>query len=372
MRNHCQSRRATRFVFCLTLAFATALTAWGQHYNRVDLTTNLQSLAPMAQVDGHLVNAWGLTFSSTSPLWIADNGSGVSTLYDGNGKPQSLVVTIPGPTQGTTSAPTGTVFNFTTTAFAVGGTAQTPGKPALFLFVTEDGTISGWNPNVNATNAVIAKNRAGKAVYKGCAIAQTSNGPRFYATNFQDGTVEVYDGNFNPVSLRPTAFTIPGIDQRFVPFNIQNVGGNLVVTFAFRQPGSTDEQHAPGLGWVAVFDADGNLLQKLQHGSFLNAPWGVTVSPSHFGAFSRRLLIGNFGDGTIHAFNLFTGAFEGTLQGTNNQPLTIDGLWSLQFGNDAHSASALSLFFTAGPNDEKNGLFGKLTPVPTEQRGSTE
>lgn len=371
MRNPCLSRRATRFVFCLTLAFTTALTAWGQHYNRVDLTTNLQSLAPMAQVDAHLVNAWGLTFSSTSFLWVADNGAGVSTLYDGNGSPQPLVVTIPGPTQGSASAPTGTVFNFTT-AFAVGGTSQNPGKPAVFLFVTEDGTISGWNPNVDPTNAIIAKNRAGKAVYKGCAIAQTQYGPRFYATNFQEGTVEVFDGGFNPVSLKHRAFRIPGIDRRFVPFNIQNVGGNLVVTFAFREPGAEDEQHAPGLGWVAVFDTDGNLLQKLEHGKFLNAPWGVTLSPSHFGAFSRRLLIGNFGDGTINAFNLFTGAFEGTLLNTDDQPLTIDGLWSLQFGNDAHSASALSLFFTAGPNDEKNGLLGKLTPVAKEQRGSTE
>lgn len=365
MRSLCMSKRVTSFAVCLTFVLAAALNVHGQHYDRVDLTTNLSSLAPSAHVDANLVNAWGLAFSSTSFLWIADNGTGVATLYDGDGAPQSLVVTIPGPTQGTKSAPTGTVFN-DTTSFPVGG------KPAVFLFVTEDGTISGWNPTVNATNAVIAVNQTGKAIYKGCAIAQTRYGSRFYATNFQSGNVEAYDGNFQPVSLKQRAFKIPGIDQRFVPFNIQNVGGSLVVTFAFREPGSTDEEHGPGLGWVAVFDTDGNLLEKLDHGNFLNAPWGVSLSPAHFGAFSHRLLIGNFGDGNIHAFNLFTGGFEGTLLDANDKPIQVDGLWALQFGNDAHSASALSLFFTSGPNDENNGLFGKLTAVAAEQRGSTE
>jgi uncharacterized protein (TIGR03118 family) len=279
--------------------------------------------------------------------------------------PQSLVVTIPAPNGSGTSAPTGAVFNFTT-AFAVKGSAS------LFLFVTEDGTIAGWNPAAGTTAVLAVNNSSQKAVYKGCAIAQTRQGPRFFATNFTTGAVEVWDGNFHRVSTSLLAFRVPGAAADFAPFNIQNVGGDLVVTFAFRQPGSKDEQHGAGLGIVAIFDSAGRLIRVLQRGTFLNAPWGVVLAPSDFGAFSHRLLIGNFGDGAIHAFNVFTGAFEGTLLGSNNQPLRIDGLWSLQVGNNQRAGSAQAVFFTAGPNDEMNGLFGKLTPAANETRGSTE
>jgi uncharacterized protein (TIGR03118 family) len=346
-----------------TLLFSTFV--YGQHYTRTDLTTDVSTVAPSAtNVDPNLVNSWGLARGSNTFWWVSDNGTGRTTLYDGAGAPQSLVVTIPAPGGSGTSAPTGAVFNFTS-GFPINGTKAT------FLFVTEDGTIAGWNPAAGTT-AGLAVNRAGKAVYKGCAIAQTAQGPRLYATNFTTGTVEVFDGNFNPVPVGLFAFRIPGLPQNFVPFNIQNVGGNLVVTYAFRQPGSTDEQHGAGLGAVAIFGPAGQLRRVLQPGAFLNAPWGITLAPSDFGVFAHRLLIGNFGDGRIHAFNIITGAFEGTLQGTNNQPLVIDGLWALGFGNDGSAGAATSMFFTAGPNDEKDGLFGKLTPVASEARGNTE
>jgi uncharacterized protein (TIGR03118 family) len=355
-----------------------------QQYHRTDLTTDVSSVSPSApNVDPNLVNSWGLARGSTSPWWIADNGTGVSTLYNAAGVPQQfpingvlqqLIVKIPTPDGTGTAAPTGMVFN-PTSAFTVA-----PNVKALFLFVTEDGTISGWNPNVNATNAIILKNRAGKAIYKGCAIGQTSAGPRFYATNFQSGRVEVFDGNFTLLRRGrdddDDAFHFPGLGRDWSPFNIQNVGGSLVVTFAHRAPGSKDEDHGAGLGFVGVFDLQGRLLLRLQHGSWFNAPWGIALAPGDFGKFSHRLLIGNFGDGTINAFNITSGRHEGTaLADATGQPLVIDGLWALGFGgvSATNNGSPTTLFFTAGPNEEADGLFGTITAASTaEQPGNTE
>lgn len=215
-----------------------------------------------------------------------------------------------------------------------------------------------------------------------------------YATNFQSGKVEVFDGTFKRINLDEHAFSLDedefsqdeyaiGIDASsknksgsYVPFNIQNVGGNLVVTFAKKQAGAKDETAGKGLGRVVVFDVTGHKLLSLQHGPWMNAPWGITMAPSDFGAFSHRLLIGNFGDGIINAFNAFSGHFEGSLLDANNKrnPLVIDGLWALSFGGGGISKSGASneLYFTAGPNDEGNGLFGKLTADPLEQKGNTE
>jgi uncharacterized protein (TIGR03118 family) len=320
------------------------------------------------------VNSWGLARGANTFWWVSDNGTGRTTLYDGSGAPQSLVVNIPLPKgQNGTAAPTGVVFNFTT------GFQLAPKAPAIFIFVTEDGTISAWNPNVDRTNALLKVNRSGKAIYKGCAIAQTSHGPRLYATNFKTGKVEVFDSSFhrvNPGDVRELAghaFEFPRLSNHWAPFNVQNVGGNIVVTFANRDPGSEDENHGAGLGFVGVFSPRGNLLGVLQHGPWFNAPWGVALAPSDFGPFSHRLLVGNFGNGAIHAFNIKTGQFLGTVLDSAGKPLKIDGLWALQFGGNAkNSGSATELFFTAGPNDEKNGLFGKISPTVTEGTGSTE
>ncbi|HEU5401725.1 MAG TPA: TIGR03118 family protein [Terriglobales bacterium] len=366
-----QPRRIfTAILFAVTILLLTA-PAFAQHYTRTDLTVDVSATSPTApNHDPNLVNAWGLSRSSTSPWWVSDNGQGLSTLYNGSGVPQPLMVTIPLPAGASgNAAPTGTAFNFTS-AFQVG-----PGAKAIFLFVTEDGTISGWNPGVDGTHAILKVPQNGQAptaIYKGVAIAMTAQGPRLYATDFVSGRVQVFDGNFNPVPTEEWAFRDPILKKDFVPFNIQNIGGNLFVTFASRQKGSTDEDHGPGLGAAAVFDTEGRLLMRFEQGTWFNAPWGVAQAPADFGVFAHRILIGNFGDGTINAFNVVTGKHEGTLLDASGNLLTIDGLWALSFGNDANAGAALKLFFTAGPNDESNGLLGNITPVASESRGNTE
>jgi uncharacterized protein (TIGR03118 family) len=346
----------------------------GQHYTRTDLTADIAATSPTApNLDPNLVNAWGLSRSSGSPFWVADNGTGLSTLYNGAGVRQALVVKIPTLDGTGTSAPTGTIFNYST-GFLVGGT----GTAAIFLFCTEDGTIAAWNPNVDRNNAVLKVKRGGKAVYKGCALAQTSDGIFLYATNFMTGRVDIFDSTFAFVRSRNFDFNDDddghnNNGQGFAPFGIQNVGGNLVVTFAKKTPGSKDEQHGPGLGAVGIFDGNGRLLSRLQRGDFLNAPWGITMAPGDFGQFNHRLLIGNFGDGTVNAFNAVSGKFQGKLLAAGGTPLTVDGLWALSFGgNGAANGSATELYFTAGPNEERDGLFGKITAIAAEQRGNTE
>ncbi len=369
MLNTCVTSCIKRFAPAVaTFALLASGAAFGQHYQQTDLVTNTSSVSATATMDANLVNAWGLSRGTGSPFWISDNGTGLSTLYDGAGKPVQLVVTIPPPKNGAPpSAPTGTVFNFTK-LFAVA-----PGKPAVFLFATEDGTISGWNPGVNLNSAVLkVDNSQQGAIYKGLAIAKEGAITRLYTSNFATGKVEMYDGAFHPVMIAG-AFHDSQLPANYAPFGIQNVGGNIVVTFAHRMPGSRDEDHGTGLGYVDVFDFNGNLLVRLQHGPFLNAPWGIAQASGDFGVFSHRLLIGNFGDGRIHAFNLVSGMFEGTLLNPDGSPLWIEGLWALSFGGDtAKDGLATELFFTAGPNDESNGLYGKITPAAGESRGNSE
>jgi uncharacterized protein (TIGR03118 family) len=350
----------------LTLILMAASNALAQHYTITDLTADNSSTSPAPNIDPNLVNPWGMSRSSTSPWWISDNGTWVSTLYDSTGLPKSLVVSIPLPNGQPGGTPTGTVYNYTG-AFEVG-----PGQSAFFLFATEDGTISGWNPNANATSAIVKVNRSGNAVYKGLALATTAQGPRLYATNFQSGGVEVFEGHFHPVHV-VGGFLDPNLPANYAPFGIQNVGGNIVVTFAHRKPGSKDEDHGAGLGFVDVFDVSGKLLLRLQHGAFFNAPWGIAQAPGDFGPFSHRLLIGNFGDGWIHAFNAVSGKLEGALLDQNGSPIAIGGLWGLSFGGEnANSGPATELFFTAGANDENDGIFGTITATSTEQRGNSE
>lgn len=372
------SSRSCRHTSIATLSILMLLSgtaAFAQRYQRTDLTADNASVSSTAVIDPNLVNAWGLARATGSFFWISDNGTGLSTLYDSTGAIGPLVVTIPPPKGGTPpSAPTGTVFNFT------GGFDVAPGVPAIFLFVTEDGTISGWNPAVNVGSAVLKVDHSKQgAIFKGCAIAMTTQGPQLYVTNFASGRVEVYNSHFGRVQEEEggeeegSSFVDRRLPNNYAPFGIQNVGGNIVVTFAYRVPGSKDESHGPGLGKVDVFDLSGRLILRVQHGAYFNAPWGIAMAPSDFGPFSHRLLIGNFGDGTINAFDIFTGRHEGALLDTQGNPLVIDELWALSFGGDGgHSGLATELFFTAGPNDENDGLFGKLTATPSEQRGNAE
>jgi uncharacterized protein (TIGR03118 family) len=268
-RNRAAAYASASFI----LSLALSATSSAQHYNRVDLTADQSSIsAAHVVVDANLVNSWGLARSSSSAWWVSDNHAGLSTLYDGTGNAQPLVVTVPPPKDVTgASAPTGITFN-PTTSFQVA-----PDQPAIFLFATEDGTISGWNPRVNPTVAVRMVNQPGKAVYKGLAIAKKDERAFLYATNFVTGRVDVFDGKFHRIHTTDDAFRNPNLqdEDRWSAFGIQNVGGNIVVTYARRKPGETDEEHGAGLGRVAIFDTDGRFFSELQRGSWMNAPWGI-------------------------------------------------------------------------------------------------
>jgi uncharacterized protein (TIGR03118 family) len=318
--------------------------------------TNLVSngAAPAAHTDANLVNPWGIVAGPTTFFWINDNGTGLATTYTGDGTPQSIIVTIPPPAgspPGTTAAPTGIVFN-STSDFSV------PGGPAHFLFATEDGTISGWNNGSSATLEV--DNSASSAVYKGLAEGNNGSGNFLYATNFRAGTIDVFNSSFQQVHLSGS-FTDPNIPAGFAPFGIANINGQLFVTYALQNAEKHDDVAGPGNGFVDVFDTNGNLLRRFASNGTLNSPWGMTLAPANFGQFSNDLLVGDFGDGRINAFNPTTGTFLGQLTDASNTPVTIQGLWGLTFGNGGKAGATNTLFFTAGINGEADGLFGSLS-----------
>ena len=319
-----------------------------------NLVSDVRGLAE--HFDPNLVNPWGVALSPTSPFWVSDNGAGVSTLYNGQGEAQPLVVTIPPPGGGTPpSAPTGQVFHG-----AVAGFEIAAGKPAIFLFATEGGTIAGWNPAVNPTNAITKVDRStAMAIYKGLALATASNGDHLYAANFHAGAVEVFDTAFNLVSLSGN-FTDPNLPAGYAPFNIQKIGAHLFVTYALQDADQKDDVPGDGNGYVNEFDADGNLVRRFASQGTLNAPWGVVRAPAGFGAFGGDLLIGNFGDGRISAFDFNTAEFHGQLQKPNGKAIEIEGLWALVFGNGEKAGDADKLYFTAGIDDESHGLFGQI------------
>ena len=356
--------RRVAFAIALTLTcVALAGRSFAQHYTRTDLTANMAGIAP--NTDPNLVNAWGMARATGSPWWISDNSTGLTTLYDANGVPQSLVVTIPNPNGGA-SAPTGTVFNAFSAAFELAPTFR-----SIFLFATEDGTISGWNPNVNLNSTIIKIDHSKQgAVYKGLAIGMTAGGPRIYTTNFAAGVVEVYDSKFRRLN-KNTGFMDEKLPANYAPFGIQNVGGNIVVTFAHRKPGSLDEDHGPGLGYVDVFDLAGHLLLRLQHTTAMNAPWGIALAPASFGEHADQLLVGNFGSGTIMAFDA-DGKFRGLLEDKRENPIVIEGLWGLTFGNGGRGGEPDTLYFSAGPAGEEHGLFGSLAPVKEHRRHDSQ
>jgi uncharacterized protein (TIGR03118 family) len=366
------------------------------HYVQTNLVTDPNSGISAAHTDSNLLNSWGLARSTTSPWWISDNNAGVSTLYDGTGAARALVVKIPGP-NGTfpctapntpancfVSAPTGVVFN---------GSPDfdlSPGDPntaAAFIFVTEDGTISAWAGGTAATLEVDNSTNptpAEGAVYKGATIGEFKGKRYLYVTNFRSGKIEVYDTNFHQVTLSDDGddtFNDERIPKGFAPFNVQNIGGSLFVTYAKQNASKHDNLAGAGLGFVDLYSPSGKLLTRFQHGSWLNAPWGIVWTPRDFGELSNKILVGNFGSGWIAAYNGFTGEFIDFMRDHNGNIVGIDGLWALAFGNSAAGCPSTppagsnlpkcgaagpynSLFFTAGPNGEMDGLFGTLTPDP--------
>jgi uncharacterized protein (TIGR03118 family) len=370
-------RLAAIAALALSLAGAAAL---GQHYTQTNLVSNQAGSAPAS--DSDLVNPWGMSRSSSSPWWIADNATGLSTLYNGAGDKQGLVVTIPAAVSGNMGTPTGTIYNGSPADFLLA-----PGKQALFLFSTLDGTIAGWNPSVGlpsggappSTHAVTMVKTTNGSSYTGLTSAWVRGNLYLYAANFTKGRVDVYDSSFHRVRFGERRFDDDWLPPDFVPFNVQAIGNDIVVTYALHETGNMHETDGPGLGFVDIFSSEGRLLQRLEYGDWLNAPWGVALAPLDFGRFSHDLLVAQFaGGGTtqssgyIAAYDLATGRFEGLLEDTTGKPLAINGIWAISPGNtspgnlDFAAAPAAALYFTAGPTHGSGGLLGYLTPVSTE------
>jgi uncharacterized protein (TIGR03118 family) len=359
-------------------ALSLSAVSFGQFYNVTDLVSETSGVAPVT--DSHLLNPWGLSRGSGSDWWVSDNKAGVATLYNGPGEKQSLVVTIPpaDPSNKKTpiGSPTATVVNDSTTYFLLA-----PGKPAVFLFSTEDGSIVGWNPKVAlsagqkapSTHAVTVV-RTKDAKYTGLAIAFVNNQPHLYAADSAQGRVDVFDKDFHTVQFSDDSFHDDQVPDSFVPFNVKTIGNDIVVTYV-----PADRSDAgPGRGYVDIFDSAGHLLQRLEHGDWLNFPWGVALAPLDFGRFSHDLLVAQFGAGgdtesagEIAAYDLATGKFDGLLDYADGRPITIRGIWSISPGNvspansDPAASPAAQLYFTAGPEEGAN-LFGYLTAISTE------
>lgn len=345
----------------LSPATATAAANNGRRYLQTDLVADVPGVAPVT--DPNLVNPWGLSRSATSAWWVSDAGTGLSTLYSGVGAKLALVVTVPpGAGQPPPNSPTGTVFNGSAD-FEVG-----PAQPARFLFATEDGTISGWNPGASPVTAINKVDQPG-AIYKGMAIAQIAGANYLYAANFHAGTVEVYDRTFMRVNLGAWAFRDPHVPRDYAPFNVQAIGDKIYVTYAKQDREKIDEIAGLGRGLVSVFSTSGQLSHRLQWGPWMNAPWGVALAPADFGKYSNQILIGQFGSGKIIAFDPANGRFRGYVRNAHNRPLKIDGLWALSFGNGGTAGPLNSLYFTAGTDDETHGLFGVLTAIPKKAHG---
>jgi len=319
-------------------------------------------------IDQDLVNAWGIVAGPTTPWWIVDNGTGKSTLYNAGTKTIPLTVTVPG--AASSSNPTGIVFNGGT-GFMVNNGAGT--SPARFIFANEDGTISAFR---GVPVVVKVDNSISGAVYKGLAIDSRTAGTRLYATNFHAGTVYMFDANFAPLSI-PGAFSDPTLPTGYAPFGIQNLNGIIYVTYALQDADRHDDVPGVGHGYVDAFDLNGAFIRRVASKGRLNSPWGLALAPSDFCFFSNDLLIGNFGDGKINAFDpagiLGTGEYRqrGQLHAADGPPLQIDGLWGLSFGSGLTANGVMpngpanTLYFSAGPDEERHGLFGSIAAAPT-------
>jgi uncharacterized protein (TIGR03118 family) len=388
-----------RFTAETALALIMGTACFGQRYTQTNLVSNADGAARVT--DPQLINPWGMSPSPSSAWWVSDQRTGFSTVYNGAGAKQPLIVAIPQADPNNKNTPTGTptgaIFNNSQTDFLLA-----PGKPARFLFSTIDGTIAGWNPNVAVAQGTALPSRHAVTVvktgdgssYTGLTSAFIDGKPYLYVANFTKGRVDVYDSAFHPVRLSDgdwsddhryfseTSFVDQGLPRPYAPFNVQAIGNDIVVTYAIhQQPVSPLETDGPGLGFVDIYNSKGRLLLRLEHGDWLNAPWGVALAPADFGRFSHNLLIGQFaggGDtqssGYIAAYDLTTGKFNGLLQDAGGKPLAIKGILALSPGNfspsnnDSTAGRTAQVYFTAGPNHCSGGLFGYLSAVSTEDR----
>jgi uncharacterized protein (TIGR03118 family) len=351
------ARRALALIAGIGLLLTMTIPATARNVNADNLYAVHRLFSDVAGAADHqdadLVNGWGIVSSPTSPWWVSDNGTSRSTLYNGTTSAKvPLTVTVPG-------APTGVVFNGSSTDFRVQvGTADP--AAARFIFATDDGQIAGWNgQGTAAINAVTTPD----AIYLGLAVGSSGGASYVYAANFTRGTVDVFDGSWAPATLAGD-FTDPGLPARYSPFGIQNIGGEIFVAYAKQNAAGDEELHGEGLGIVSAFGTDGTFHGRVATFGDLNAPWGLAKAPATFGKFSGDLLVGNFGDGRIHAFKWTADEgweAHGVIKGVDNRPISIDGLWGIGFGNGTGSGPTSSLFFAAGPDDETHGLFGSIT-----------
>ena len=317
---------------------------------------------PAVTVDPNLVNPWGISFNDDEgPFWVSDNGTGVTTIYDGAGNIQTVAghtaITIATPPGHSDPAkPTGQVYNEGEHGFQISHGGHT--ASSVFLFATEDGTISGWNPTVDSGSSVLAVDRSDKgSIYKGLAIGEKQNGDQLlFAADFHRGKVDVFNENFHHVR----SFTDPNIPDGYAPFNVQELKGHLYVTYAKQDADGEDDVRGHGNGFVDEFDLKGHLIDRVASHGPLNSPWGLAIAPEGFGKFSGQLLVGNFGNGKIDVFDRHTDEFLGHLKDKSGDPIKIEGLWAIVDGNTGPNADPNKLYFTAGPDDEQHGLFGSI------------
>lgn len=363
--------------FCVYFALSLRLTA-ATGYLVHNLVADAQATGRADFIDPRIVNAWGLVASATSPFWTCNAGTGTSTVYTVNttnttplGTPNpTLQPTVPG-AGGIKGACTGIVANIAPATTPPTFPVTAPGRAAVassFIFVTEDGVLSAWANGADPAQAIVQVDNSSTAVYKGLAIA-TSPAPRLYAANFRTGGIDVFDANFKPVTLAAGAFTDSKIPAGFAPFNIWNIGGNLYVAYARQDQNKKFDVAGVGNGFVNVFDTNGRLLSNNGNGplisnGLLNSPWGLAIAPASFGQFAGALLVGNFGDGLIIAYDATTGAAKGTLKDDNGADIRIPGLWALVFGNGANGGDRDTLYFTAGPGGQQHGLIGSISANP--------
>ena len=332
-----------------------SIPAWAVSFTATGLVTDDQTANPAQLTDPGLQNAWGIAYAPNGPFWVSANGAGTSPLYSVNPATQAtakqlLTISIPG------GGVTGQVFN---------STASFNGN--RFLFVSENGSVSGWRPALGTTGLIKADIIAPAStdnIYKGAAIGSVSSGQDYlYAANFRAGTIDVYKGTTTAPALTGS-FTDPSLPAGYAPFNVQNLNGSLYVTYALQDAAKKDDVAGLGFGFVDKYNLNGDLVGRVASGGTLNAPWGVATAPSSFGPMAGDLLVGNFGDGHINIYDPNTHAYLGQVLDASNKPLAVDGLWALSPGNDMSAGSSHLLYFTAGPNEEAHGLFGVLTPVP--------
>jgi uncharacterized protein (TIGR03118 family) len=327
-----------------------------QGYAATSLVSDAAAVYSSTHTDANLVNGWGVAMNPAGFAWVSDEGTSKSSLFDGNGVQQAPLVSIPAGAAGPAS-PTGLVFNGSASEFMIG---QAVRAPATFVFAGIAGTISAWSPTVDATNALTMVDNAGaNSVYTGLALATQGGAGFLYAADFFNGRVDVFDASFAKAAAAG-GFTDPGLPAGYAPFGIQAIGDRIYVAYAIPDP-VTHEKRGAGLGVLDVFDTSGTLVKQLiAAGGVLDAPWGMAMAPADFGPFSNALLVGNFGDGKINAFDPNTGALLGTLADGNGTPLAIDGLWGIAFGNGINNLPTNTLFYAAGPGNETHGVFGRI------------